>query len=140
MSLYVVDASAGIKWFVPEIDSDAALRLQDPAHHLHVPSLFDVEVANTIWKKLRRAELSSAAADAIVAQLPLIPVPRHSDGPLVKAAFELAEKTGRTVYDSLYLALADRLGGQVVTADDRFVNALSGTAWANLIVALRQVP
>lgn len=140
MSLYVIDASAGVKWFVPEVDSDAALRLQDPAHQLHVPFLFDVEVANTIWKKLRRGELSSAAANTIVAQLPLVPVTRHADAPLVRAAFELAEKTDRTVYDSLYLALAERLAGKFVTADDRFVNALSGTAWAHLVISLRQVP
>lgn len=79
-------------------------------------------------------------ASAGVVQLPSIPVSRHTDGPLIKAAFELAEKTGRTVYDSLYLALANKLGGQVVTADDRFVNALSATPWAKMIVALRQVP
>ncbi|HWB11122.1 MAG TPA: type II toxin-antitoxin system VapC family toxin [Pirellulales bacterium] len=140
MSVYIVDASTGVKWFVPEVDSDAALRLQNPVYQLHVPSLFDAEVANTIWKKLRRGELSSATANSIIAQLASVPVSRHVDGSLVSAAFELAEKTGRTVYDSLYLALADRLSGQLVTADDRFVNALSGTAWAHLIVALRQVP
>ncbi|HUY87854.1 MAG TPA: type II toxin-antitoxin system VapC family toxin [Pirellulales bacterium] len=140
MSLYIVDASVGVKWFVPEVDSDAAQRLQNPVHQLHVPSLFDVEVANTIWKKLRRGELSSATANSIVAQLPSIPVARHADAPILKAAFELAEKTGRTVYDSLYLALAENLAGQLVTADDRFVNALSGTPWAPLMMALGQVP
>ena len=36
MSLFVVDASVGVKWFVPEVHSDAAQRLQDPAHELHV--------------------------------------------------------------------------------------------------------
>jgi predicted nucleic acid-binding protein len=62
LSLYVVDASAGIKWFVPEIDSDAALRLQDPAHQLHVPSLFDVEVANTFTIRcISRWPIDSAA-------------------------------------------------------------------------------
>jgi predicted nucleic acid-binding protein len=140
LSLYIVDASAGVKWFVPEVDSDAAQRLQDPIHQLHTPSLFDVEVANTIWKKLRRGELSSATSHAIVTQLPLVPVTRHAIGPLVEAAFEFAETTGRTVYDSLYVALAEGLGGQVVSADDRFVNALSATRWCNLIIALRQVP
>ena len=139
MSIYVVDASVGVKWFVPEVDSDIALRLQDPGHQLHSPSLFDAEVANTIWKKLRRGELSSVNANAIVAHLPSAPVIRHENGPLVKAAFEVAEKTGRTVYDSLYLALADAIGGQVISADDRFVNALSGTPWAHLVVGLRQL-
>lgn len=140
MSLYVVDASVGVKWLVPEADSNLAIRLQSPAHELHAPSLFDAEIANTIWKKLRRGELTSSNASSIVAQLPSVPVVRHADRQLVTAAFVIAEQTGRTVYDSLYAALAGRIGGQAVSADDRFVNALSGTPWAHLIVALRQVP
>ena len=45
MNLFFVDASVGVKWFVPEIQSDAAKRLQDSSHELHAPSLFDVELA-----------------------------------------------------------------------------------------------
>ena len=41
MSLFVVDASVGVKWLVPEIHTDAALRLQDPAHDLHVLAVLD---------------------------------------------------------------------------------------------------
>jgi predicted nucleic acid-binding protein len=140
LSLYVVDASVAVKWFAPEVDSDLALRLQTASHRLHAPSLFDSEVANTIWKKLRRGELSSAQANAIIIQLPSVPVSRHADRPIIGAAFEIAEKTGRTVYDALYVALADHLGGQVVSADERFVNALSTTPWGHLTVALRQLP
>lgn len=140
MSLYVVDASVGVKWLVPEIDSDLALRLQDPGHELHAPSLFDAAVANAIWKKLRRGELSSPQAHSIIAQLPSVPLFRHAERPIMLAAFEIAEVADRTIYDSLYVALADRLGGQVVTADERFANSLAGTPWGHLIVTLRQVP
>src|SRR5262245_14538280 len=115
MSLHVVDASVGMKWFVPEIHADVAQRLQDPVHQLHVPTLFDVELANTTWKKLRRGELSLAEATAILGQLPLLPVNRHADTLLLDAAFDIANQTQRTVYDSLYLALAVNLGCPVVT-------------------------
>ena len=77
MSRFVVDASAGIKWFVAEIHSDAARRLQDPAHELHIPTFFDVEAANIAWKKLRRGELTRAEADFIIGNLPLLRVARH---------------------------------------------------------------
>jgi predicted nucleic acid-binding protein len=58
MKLLVVDASVGVKWFVPEVHSDAAQRLQDQAYQLNVPAFFDLEVANIIWKKLLKGELT----------------------------------------------------------------------------------
>ena len=140
MSLFVVDASVGIKWFVPEVHADAAQRLQDPAHQLHIPAFFDVEVANILWKKVWLRELTRAEADAILGQLPLLPVIRHAEAPLVTAAFDLADRTQRTVYDCLYLALAIRLSGQMVTADERLVNSLAGTQWAASIVRVQDLP
>jgi predicted nucleic acid-binding protein len=37
----------------------------------------------------------------------------------------LANATGRTVYDSMYLALAIRLDTKMITADERLVAALA---------------
>jgi predicted nucleic acid-binding protein len=140
MSLFVVDASVGVKWFVPEVHADAARRLQSPAYQLHIPTFFDVEVANILWKKLGRGELTRAEIDAILGQLPVLPVTRHPEAPLVAAAFDLAAKTQRTVYDCLYLALAVQLGGRMVTADERLFNSLTGTAWAPSIIRVQDVP
>src|SRR5713226_9034069 len=109
MSRFVVDASVGAKWFVAESDTDAAVRLQDPTHELHIPGFFAIEVANIVWKKRRRGELNRAEADFILSQLPLLPVLRHPEAPLLTAAFDLADRTQRTVYDCLYLALAIQL-------------------------------
>ncbi|MBI2479620.1 MAG: type II toxin-antitoxin system VapC family toxin [Planctomycetia bacterium] len=52
MSLFVVDASVGIKWFVPEVLTPEALQFRQAGHDLHVPNFFDVEIANIVWKKL----------------------------------------------------------------------------------------
>ena len=62
------------------------------------------------------------------------------EGPLVAAAFKIAHATSRTVYDSLHVALAVHVGAVMVTADDRLVNALVGTAWAGNILRLVDVP
>jgi predicted nucleic acid-binding protein len=140
MSRFVVDASVGVKWFVAESDTDAAVRLQDPAHELHIPGFFDIEVANIVWKKRRRGELSRAEADFIIGQLPLLPVTRHPEAPLLAAAFDLADRTQRTVYDCLYLALAAQLAAPMVTADQRLVNALQGTPEAAHVLWLGNVP
>jgi predicted nucleic acid-binding protein len=140
MSLFIVDASAGMKWFVPEVHDGDARRLQDPAHELHAPTLFDVEIGNILWKKVRRNELSRAEADTILAQLPPLPLTRHAELPLLAEAFDLADRTQRTVYDCLYLALAVRLNGRMVTADQRFFNALAATPWATYLCWVGDVP
>jgi predicted nucleic acid-binding protein len=140
MSVFAVDASVGIKWFVPEIHSTDALRVRDPGHQLHVPTLFDVEIASILWKKIQRRELSRTDADDILAQVTILPVVRHPELPLLPSAFDLANQTRRTVYDCLYVALAIQLGGQAVTADQRLINALSATSWSAHIVLVQDVP
>ena len=140
MSVFIVDASVGMKWFIPEPYEADALRLQDPAHELHAPTLFDVEIGNILWKKVRAGDLTRAEGDAIVLQLPMLPLTRHEALPLLSAAFDIATQTQRTVYDCLYLALAVNLGGQMVTADQRFFNALSSTRWAASLCWITDIP
>jgi predicted nucleic acid-binding protein len=127
------------KWFVPEVHSSDAARLRNPTYELHVPGLFDVEVANIVWKKIRRGELSRQEGDQIIAQIALLPIQRHPDLTLVALAFDLADRTQRTVYDCLYLALAMQLGGQVVTADQRLINSLTATPWAMHVISVESV-
>jgi len=49
VSVFVVDASVVIKWFVPEIHSEAARRLLAKAHQYLSPDLLFPEVGNVIW-------------------------------------------------------------------------------------------
>jgi len=51
-------------------------------------------------------------------------VPSVCPAPLLEAEIEIATSTGRTVYDSLYVALAVQLQGRVVTADETLYNSL----------------
>jgi len=140
MSLLVVDASVGIKWFVPEVLSPEALALRHAGHDLHVPNFFEVEIANIVWKKHRRGELNRVDAEDIVTQLVLLPLTRHAESPLLASALDLAVQSQRTVYDCLYLALAKQLGGVMMTADEKLVNALAATRWASLVVWLGAAP
>jgi predicted nucleic acid-binding protein len=140
MSPFVVDASVVVKWFVPEVFEAEAVRVRDGGRPLHAPNFVDVEVGNILWKKVQRGELVRAGADAILAQLPGQAVTRHDSAGLLPAALEVACRAGRTVYDSLYVALAVQLGGVMVTADEKLVNALAGTPWAGSILRLQDVP
>ncbi len=139
MSVFVVDVSVAMKWMLPEPLSAEAVRLQSSGHELHAPSFFEIELANVLWKKVRQGLVSRTEADRLLSNLPHLPLARHADASLVVAAFDIADRTGRTVYDCMYLALAARLGGQMVTADERLVNSLVNTPWGASAICLRDI-
>jgi predicted nucleic acid-binding protein len=121
----VVDASVVIKWHVAEVHTDAALRLlRDDAPALHVPDLVFPEVGNILWKKIRRGDLTEEQARGIAHLVAVAPLTVHPSAPLLEAALEIAVRTGRTVNDSLYVALAVQLNCRLVTADEKLSNAL----------------
>lgn len=128
MSIFVVDASVVVKWFVPEIHSDAAQKLLIQSHRYLAPELLFAETANTIWKKVRRGELTAARGRQLVIDIGRVAVETISCRALTEDAYTLASATGRAVYDAMYLALAARLDTRMITADDRLVAAVSAIA------------
>jgi predicted nucleic acid-binding protein len=124
VSVYVVDASVVVKWFVPEIHSDKARRLLGAGNDFVAPDLLFAETANTIWKKVRRKELTFDEGRRLVADMRGIAVESVSCRALAEDAHALADTTGRTVYDCMYVALAARLSTRSITADDRLEAAL----------------
>jgi predicted nucleic acid-binding protein len=83
------------------------------------------EVANVLWKRERRGDLNRAAAVRCFFQF-LHDSPILLDSPVVNsAALHLALAHGRPFYDCLYLALALEQRCDLVTADERFFNALA---------------
>jgi predicted nucleic acid-binding protein len=125
VSVFVVDASLVIKWFVPEVDSDAARRWLDASHDYVAPDLLFPETGNTVWKKVRRGELSPDDGQQLATDLSVIAVEAVSMRGLLPDAQALALRTGITVYDATYLALAVRLETQVITGDDRLARRLA---------------
>lgn len=125
----VVDASVAVKWLVEEEGSDAALSLGE--RDLMAPSLLRIETANVLRTlAARRAIAPEAAADLfrLLQEAPVTLV--EADDPLERRALELALSLAHPVYDCLYLALAERTGRLLVTADARFLRALAGTGEA----------
>lgn len=133
MKACVVDASVAIKWYVPEVHSESARRLlvRRTAGDLsvHMPDIYVAEVGNALWKKVRKRELERQAAWNIASAILGAPTAVYASGPLLPAALDLALASGRTVYDSLYLALSLSLGCALVTADEKLRNGLRGTPW-----------
>lgn len=133
MSSWVIDASVGIQWLVPEIHSEAAQNFLTSEQILLVPDLFFPEIGNILWKRVRRGEDTAEKAEATLADFSLLPLVIYASQPLTPAALTIALQTGRTVDDSLYLALAIATACSLVTADLKLYNSLQNTSYKNSI-------
>jgi len=132
VSLFVIDASVAAKWFLPAANeplTDEALELlkqyANGRVRFVVPDLFWAEFANLLWKAVRHGRCTRRSAESAIAALKnrrLTTVPSQA---LVEQAFGIAVAFERTVYDSLYVALAVDLRGHLITADERLANALA---------------
>ena len=140
MSLFIVDASVAIKWFMPEVHSDAALRLLAQEHTLHAPDLFFSEFANVLWKRVRKNEISKSEAAATLEGLLAFHLQVQPSQLLNPLALEIACGANRTVYDSLYLAAAITLHYPLVTADAKFYRALSKGPFSAHLLWVENIP
>jgi predicted nucleic acid-binding protein len=73
-----VDASVGVKPFIPDPFSEKATQLfahlVHPQTELFVPDLFYIECANTLWKYVRAGYIAAADVQADLAQLQALPL------------------------------------------------------------------
>jgi predicted nucleic acid-binding protein len=131
MDRLVIDASVAIKWFVTEPFSNQArqvLTAYEEGHVvLHAPDILISEFANTIWKKQLFQGLTAPDAKEILAAFRKLEFTLTSGLSLVEDAYQLAITNRRSFYDSLYLALSIRQNCNLVTADERLVNAVSAS-------------
>ncbi len=123
---YVLDSSAAIQWVLPEKDSAKAIRLRDDYHNaileLLAPDIFPAEILNALTKAERTKRLGDARIlfQSIIAHTPIL----HPYLPLLHRVGEVASRFRVALYGCLYLALAEREGCELVTADSRFLNNL----------------
>lgn len=129
----LVDSSVAIKWYVTEPDSQSADILLN--HSLAAPDLIRAEVANALWKKVRRGELAAGQAKSSLSHLAsavtLLPTE-----PFAEMALEIAVEIKHPVYDCLFLALSRTLDFPFVTADKRLWLRSRGTPFADRVVML----
>ena len=119
MAAYVLDASVLAALYVddPATEQSEAALARVEADGLHAPDFVVLEVANVLWKRVRREELHAEDAMAAIADLSAASIQFHPIGSLVTQSLALALSHGFTAYDATYVALATRVGGIVMTND-----------------------
>ena len=117
MTDLVVDASVVVKWVVNEPGTPQALALR--RRRLYAPDLLAAECANVLWKKVRRNELTESEALFAARLLQRAAVELMPMRALLEPATRLALALDHPAYDCAYLALAESLSCDLVTADRR---------------------
>ena len=139
---YVLDSCVALKWVLHEPDSAKALRLRAEflagLHVLIAPDVFPVKVAHVLTKAERRKINPAGSASLYATQIFNTGPQIQSYLPLLNRAIRLSSTGGVGVYDCLYVALAEREGCELITADDRLIRAL-GRQFP-FIVALASLP
>ena len=129
-SHYVLDASVAAKWFTrhDETDRDKALALRDLHRRrrcrLILPEFGLLEVVNAVRFSPRADEADTAAALDLIQDLQLQIEPL--DWVLLHKSAAIAWAYRIALYDAAYVALAERLGHPLLTADEELVRRMKG--------------
>ena len=132
MSLFVLDVSVAVKWALPgagEKLTTEALELLSRYGKAEVefivPDLFWLELGNALWKSTRMGRCTPQDAADSMAAMQARGLATFSSEVLAEQALSIAITFDRTMYDSVYVALAVQARCQLITADERLANALA---------------
>ena len=145
-SLLVADSNIVLGAVLPVPYTDTARQLVEQWEkqniRLAAPLLFRYEVVAVIRRYVHQKLISSDEALLRLEKLLAADIEYHLDGALLKRAFELATQFNRpTAYDSQYLAVAERLGCEFWTADEKLFNAVKDSlSWVRWLGSITVQP
>lgn len=132
MTLLIPDSSVGAKWCLPLRDEPLTKEALSLLHRYEkgevqiiVPDIFWAELANVLWKGVRRGRCTLKSAEAALDTMRERALPTVASVRLVDSALAIACAFDRTVYDCLYVALAVESKGEFITADERLANTVA---------------
>lgn len=118
---YVIDASVAMKWIVKEKHFEEAGLYLLKQNDLFAPDLIKHEIANAIVKKVRISEIEAKngwISYQNLFQFKILELIRMED--VIERAYILAVTIKHSFYDCIYLAAAEKIKAEVVTADQKF--------------------
>ena len=132
----VPDSSVVLKWFRR---AEAGLEQAEALRQAHldgqilfvVPDLLLYEIANVLRFKsdLDEEAVRSAVRSLTQIHLEISPITE----PRLQRAVALAYKYNLTVYDATFIALAEEVGGDFVTADEKFLDKVAALPFCHAL-------
>jgi len=132
----VVDSCVSVKWVVREQDTEKALGLLASDLDLVAPDTVLIEVANALWKNVRRRLITLDQAQRRVGDLPRLFNRLLPTRDFVAEAFTLGAEFDMPIYDCVYVVASRRIGARLITADSKLIAKLAGTPDGRNIVHL----
>ena len=128
MKMVVVDTSAIIRLYVPDGPIPDGLEEQVKSAWkaettLIVPELALAEVAQVLWKKEQAGYIKTSEVDEIISAVLELPLEIVGHYEILPEALSLARRHKFTIYDSLFVALAEKKDARLITADKRLKKA-----------------
>ena len=139
---YVLDASVAAYRVLRNPLQAKTLKLraeyQQNVHELIAPSHFPGEIASALTKAERQKLIPVGNARRLIQDILNTPPVLYAIDSLFYRAIEISSQTRSGFYDCLYVALAEQENCELVTADDKLVNALQRQF--SFILALASLP
>lgn len=119
----VLDASIVAELLLGGHDERSSLRLRvaELGSVVAAPSLLDIEVTQVVRRAVRAGACSERDARDSIDALARFPAVRLDHRPLLQRAFDMRDNL--TVYDAVYVAMAEALGGTLLTMDASLARA-----------------
>jgi len=120
--LIVLDASAVLEVLLRSPTAAVVEeRIFDSEQTLHAPHLIDVEVTQVLRRYAAAGESEPERCRAALDDLADLPMTRYPHDLLLPRAWELRHNL--TIYDAVYVALAEALEASLLTCDQRLERA-----------------
>ena len=126
MTDYIVDASIVIQELIQDTYSVQARALFEGltrADRLHVPEFCLLECTNVLWKQVRFHGMPQSEAERLSTDLVGLPLTIMPVTGMLTRGLQIGLTHQLALYDSVYIALAEKLHYPLITIDERQANA-----------------
>jgi len=136
MVLLVLDTSVVLKWFKEEIHTEIALKIKEEfingVHEIVEPDLILYEIANAMrYSKLFNQTLIKESLSNLIDMEMDIVIPTQE---ILLRAVNLSYSYEISLYDAVYIALAELINATMITADEKLYEKIKELKFVKSIV------